>query len=90
MPGRFTSRGTAQVVGGRSYAGATITKEGDMGAATLDSLSTQQARDELTQLVATLGELDKARALSSAGLLSDGDEVRLRRAEELAWLLSEE
>lgn len=61
-----------------------------MGSATVETLTTEQARAELSHLRARLESLDSARARSQADLLTVEEEGALRRAESLAWLLGEE
>ncbi|GAB2473984.1 hypothetical protein GCM10027030_05430 [Luteococcus sediminum] len=59
-----------------------------MGSAILDVLTPKKARAELAELKHTLGcDLEQARLLSCAGLLTDEQEAARRRAEELTWLL---
>ncbi|WP_226345845.1 hypothetical protein [Agilicoccus flavus] len=58
-----------------------------MGSATVETLTVEQARVELAHIIAEIGELADARARSDADLLTVEQEHRLRRAENLVWLL---
>lgn len=59
-----------------------------MGTAILDVLTPEKARAELDELKRIIGfDLEQARLLSYAGLLTDDQEAARLRAEELTWLL---
>lgn len=60
-----------------------------MGSTATQVLSRDEARAELDDLRRDLGSIDDAQERSRAGILPAEQEPKLRRAEELIWLLGD-
>lgn len=63
--------------------------EAPMGSVIFISMTLEEAREQLDEILSTLGPIDRAEALSTAGLLSVEEEAQLDRAQNLVWLLDQ-